>query len=76
MLPHFLHNALPEFVAAFFMNRFIANDCEFMDTRRDENEHRITLARLVHPEPMKFPLRLDERIILQLPALDQNANFT
>ena len=76
MFPHFLHNALPEFVTAFFMNRFIANDCEFMNTRRDENEHRIMLARLVHPEPMKFPLRLDERIILQLSALDQNTNFT
>lgn len=50
-------NALPEFIAAFLMNRFIAHNGELMNTRRDKNEHRITLARLVHSEPMKFLLR-------------------
>ena len=70
MRPHFFHNALPEFVTAFFMNRFIANDREFVNTRRDENQHRIALARFVHSEPMKLFLRRDERITFQFAALD------
>jgi hypothetical protein len=70
MRPHSLHNALPEFIAAFFMNRSIPNDCKFMKTRRDKNEHCIALPRLVHTEPMKLSLRRDECITLQLPALN------
>ena len=58
------------------MNRLVANDGKFMNTRRDKNEHRIALARLVHTEPMKLPLRGNEGITLQFPALDQNANLT
>jgi hypothetical protein len=68
-------NVLPEFFAAFFVNRFITNDSEFMRARRYKNQHRIALPRLVHPEPMKLPLRHNEGIAIQLPALDQNANF-
>ena len=75
MRPHSLHNALPEFIAAFFMNRAVPNDRKFMNTRRDKNEHRIALARLVHTEPMKLSLRRDEWITFQLPALNQNANL-
>ena len=64
MRPHSLHNALPEFIAAFFMNRAIPNDRKFMNTRRDENEHRVAFARFVHTEPMKLSLRRDECITL------------
>ena len=64
MRPHSFHDALPEFIAAFFMNRVVPNNRKFMNTRRDKNEHRIALARLVHTEPMKFPLRRNERITL------------
>jgi len=70
MRPHSLHNALPEFIAAFFMNRAIPNNRKLMKTRRDENEHRIALARFVHTEPMKLSLRRDECITLQLPPLN------
>jgi hypothetical protein len=76
MRPHSFHDPLPEFIAAFFMNRVVPNNRKFMNTRRDKNEHRIALARLVHTEPMKLPLRRNEGIALQLPALDQNANLT
>jgi len=58
------------------VNRFVANDGEFMNTRGDKNEYRIVLARLVHSEPMKLSLCLNERITVQLAALYQNANFT
>ncbi len=64
MRPHFFYNALPEFIAAFFMNRVVPNNRKFMNTRRDKNEHRIALARLVHTEPMKLPLRGNEGITL------------
>ena len=64
MRPHSFHDALPEFIAAFFMNRVVPNNRKFMNARRDKNEHRIALARLVHTEPMKLPLRGLEGVIL------------
>ena len=64
MRPHSFHDALPEFIAAFFMNRVVPNNRKFMNTRRDKNEHRIALARLVHTEPMKLPLCSLEGITL------------
>ena len=76
MRPHSFHDALPEFITAFSMNRLIPNHCELVNTRRDKNQHRITLAGLVHAEPVKLFLRRNERITVQLPPLDQNANFT
>jgi hypothetical protein len=76
MRPHFFYNALPEFIAAFLMNRVVPNDCKFMNARRDKNEHRIALARLVHTEPIKLSLCSLEGITLQLAALDQNSNLT
>src|ERR1700757_173424 len=76
MRPHSLHYTLPEFIAAFFMNRAVPNDGKFMKTRRDQNEHRIALALFVHTKPMKLRLRRNQRITLQLTALDENPNFT
>ena len=64
MRPHSFHDALPEFIAAFFMNRVVPNDRKFMNARRDKNEHRIALARLVHTEPMKLALCSLEGITL------------
>ena len=76
MRPHSFHDALPQFIAASFVNGLVANDGELMNTRRDENEHRITFARLVHTEPLKFPLCGLERVTLQFSPLNQNANLT
>ena len=45
---HRSDNALPEFVTAFFVNGFIANDSELMRARGYKNEHSIVLPRLVH----------------------------
>jgi len=64
MRPHPFHDALPEFIAAFFMNRVVPNDRKFMNARRDKNEHCIALARLVHTEPMKLALCSLEGITL------------
>ena len=73
---HCRRDALPELIATFFVNGLVANDGKFMNTRRDKNQHRIALARLVHAEPMELPLRGNNGITLQFPALDQNANLT
>ncbi len=54
---HCIDNALPELFAAFFVNRFVTHDRELMRTGRNENEHGIALARLVHAELLKFFLR-------------------
>ena len=61
---HCGRDALPELIATFFVNGLVANDGELLNTRRDKNEDRIALARLVHTEPMKLPLRRNERITL------------
>src|SRR6476619_8624239 len=76
MRPHSFDDVLPEFIAAFFMNRVVPNDRKFLNTRRDKNEDRIAFARLVHTEPMKLPLRRNKGVTLQFAALDQNANLT
>lgn len=75
-MTHCRRDALPELIATFFVNGLVTNDGKFMNTGRDKNQHRITVARLVHAEPMKLPLRGNEGITLQFPALDQNANLT
>ena len=63
-------DALPELITTFFVNGLVANDGKFMNTRCDKNEHRIALARFMHTEPMKLPLRRNQGIAVQLPALN------
>jgi hypothetical protein len=75
MFPHSIDNALPELLAAFFVNRFIANNSELARARRYENQHRIAFARFVHAEPVKFPLRNNQWIGIQFAALNINANL-
>ncbi len=72
---HRIYNPLPEFLAAFLVNRFIADHGEFMCPGCNENEHRIALPCFMHPQSMKFSLRRDQRVCVQLAALDVNANF-
>ena len=75
MLAHCSDNALPEFLAAFLVNRLVADHGEFMRPGRNENEHGIALACFMHPQSMKFFLRRDQWVCVQLAALDVNANF-
>jgi len=75
MCPHSTYNVLPELLAAFFVNRFIANNSELVCSWRYENQHRIALAGLVHSETLKLFLRNDQRIGAQFAALNINANF-
>ena len=60
MRAHCIDNALPEFLAAFLVNRFVAYHGEFMRPGRNENEHGIALPCFMHPQSMKFFLRRDQ----------------
>lgn len=75
MLAHSIDNLLPELLAAFLVNRFIPDHGEFMRPGRNENEHGIALACFMHPQSMKFLLRRDQWVCVQLAALDVNANL-
>ena len=57
MHPHSVHNAMPELVAAFFVNRFVADYGDLVRAWRHENQHRIALARRAHTQLMKLFLR-------------------
>jgi hypothetical protein len=72
---HCSHNTLPEFLAAFLVNRLIADHGKFMRAGRNENEYSVALASFMHPQSMKFSLRRDQWVCLQLAALDVNANL-
>ena len=76
MRPHVFRDSLPEHVATFLMDRFVAHNGELVRARRHENQHGIMLARFVHIEPMKLPLCRNERITFQFATLDQDPNLT
>ncbi len=75
MRAHHVNNSLPELFAAFLVDRFVANYGKLMRAGRDENEHGIAFARFVHSEPVKFLLRSNQRIGIQLAALNVNADL-
>jgi hypothetical protein len=72
---HSIHNVLPELFAAFFVNRLVADDGEFVRPGRYENKDGVALASLVHSETLKFLLGSCHRIRLEPAALNINANF-
>ena len=72
---HSIHNVLPELFAAFFVNRFVADNGELVGPRRYENKYGVALASLVHCETLKFLLRNHHRIGVEFAALNINANF-
>ena len=76
MRSHGIDQPLPEFSTAFFVNGFVAYDGKTMCVRRDENKYGIAFARFVHTEPMKFPLRRNQRIASRFTALNINADLT
>ena len=75
MRAHGIDKSLPELPTAFFMNGLVAYHGKLMRPGRDENEHGIALACLVHAEPVKFLLGSSQRIGIQLAALNVNANL-
>src|SRR5437773_6839771 len=75
MRPHSFDNMLPELVATFLVNGFIADDGELVRAWRDENQNRVLLTRLVHAKLMKLFLRCSEWIAAKFAALNINTNL-
>jgi hypothetical protein len=76
MRAHAFDKLLPELLATFFMDGFVADNGKLMRARRNENEDGIALWSLVHPKAMKSFLRDHQGIVLQLSALNVNADLT
>jgi hypothetical protein len=72
---HTIDNVLPKLLTALFVNRFVADNSEFVHAWRYENQHRIALGGVVHSEALKFLLSNDQRIHIQFSALNKNANL-
>jgi hypothetical protein len=62
MRAHSIDKTLPEFLTALFMNRLIADHGKLMRAWRDEDQHSVPFARLVHSHPVEPFLRGDQRI--------------
>lgn len=75
MRPHSINDLPPELFAAFFVNRFVADNGELVGPRRYENKDGIALASFVHSETLKLFLCNDQRIGAQFSALNVNANL-
>lgn len=75
MAAHLIDKALPELFAAFFVNRLVTDDSEFVRPRRYENQHRIALTSVVHSKTLEFFLRNLQRIGAQFAPLNKNADF-
>jgi hypothetical protein len=75
MFAHTVDNLPPINVAASFVGRLIAHDCEFARAGGDKNEDAIAFACLVHSKPLKFLLCRNQRIAIQLPTLDTDADL-
>jgi hypothetical protein len=76
MVAHLSDQPLPQFLAAFLVNRFVADDRKLVRARRDEDENGVSFRRFLHPEPVKSFLRRRQRIDLQLAALNENADLS
>ena len=75
MLAHPIDKTLPELLAAFFVDRLVADHGKLVRTRSDENQNSIAFVRFMQPEFVKFLLRGDKRITAQIAALDINADL-
>jgi hypothetical protein len=75
MAAHLIDKALPELFAAFFVNRLVTDDSEFVRSRGYENQDRIAFPSFVHSETLKLFLCNDQRIGAQFAALNKNANL-
>ena len=75
MRAHGIDDALPELLAALFVNRLIANDRELVRARRHEDQNGVSFARSMHAELMESLCRGRKRIAVQFTALHINADL-
>jgi hypothetical protein len=60
---HGVRQLPPEFVPAFCMNAFVANDGKLVRARRHKNQHAVPLRGLIQAQPQEFHLRGSYRIV-------------
>ena len=75
MRAHRIDDALPELLAALFVNRLVANHGELVRARRHEDKHSVAFLRSVHAELVESLGRGGERIAIQFPALHIHADL-
>ena len=75
MRAHSVDEALPKSFAEFLVNGLVADHGKLAGAWRHKNQHGISFGRLVHPKPVKLLLRRNQRIAVQLPALNINADL-
>ena len=75
MFAHMIGEALPQFIAALLMDRFVADDRELMGAGRNENQNVRVPVVLMKAEPLKSSSGCDQRVVFQLTALNKNANL-
>src|SRR4051812_33047003 len=75
MLAHPGHQLLPELFAAFRVDAFVPDDGELLHPRRNHDQDRVPLRRLLHPELDKFLLRADESVFLKSAPLEEHADL-
>jgi hypothetical protein len=76
MLAHSGNKILPEFVAAFLVNAFVADHRKLLRARCHKNQDGISLGGFLHSELEKFFLRSLQCVLLKFPALEENADLT
>ena len=76
MRAHRIDQALPELFAALFVNRFVTNDRELVRAWRHEDQNGVSFARSMHAELVESLGRGGERIAVQFPALQIDANLS
>ena len=76
MRAHRIDQALPELFAALFVNRFVTNDRELVRAWRHEDQNGVSFARSMHAQLVESPGRGGERIAVQFPALQIDANLS
>jgi hypothetical protein len=75
MSAHSVDKLLPELSATLLMHAFVADDRELVRARSDENEHAVSIARLLHSELLELAFRERQRLLLKFAALHKNADL-
>jgi hypothetical protein len=75
MFSHPANKFLPKLLPAFLVNAFISDDGEFLDARRDKNQHGVAFPSFLHPELQKFLLGALQGVLLEFAALEKDADL-
>ena len=75
MFPHSIDQILPECFSTCPVHAFVSDYRELLHARRDENQHAVAFARLVHPELDEFPTGALQNVFFEFSALKEHADL-